>query len=271
MSKAQKNEVVKDKNILEQSELNNNKKKLKNNNTSFTDMDSINSDSSSNYSNEFNQNFFKNEDNNTNTNFTTNTETNLDTNNNTINNTNNNTNNNINKQYDENYISKNSIYESNIISNIMEENNNNSSYKFSFNLLKYLNIFSGSNNTNTNNANNNNNENNQNNISIDNTALLDSITSFINDKFLRPDLRWIINSNSIKILKTIGFGGSSDVYLGDYRGTEVAVKKLRLLEAKKDYIKEYKREVSSLVLLYHPYLVLLMGAVAEVAEFVETD
>ena len=29
MSKAQKNEVVKDKNILEQSELNNNKKKIK--------------------------------------------------------------------------------------------------------------------------------------------------------------------------------------------------------------------------------------------------
>ena len=93
--------------------------------------------------------------------------------------------------------------------------------------------------------------------------MLNSITSFINDKFLKPDLRWIINSNSIKILKTIGFGGSSDVYLGDLRGTEVAVKKLRLLEAKKDYIKEYKREVSSLVLLYHPYLVLLMGAVAE--------
>jgi hypothetical protein len=212
-------------------------------------MDSLNSDSSSNYSNEFNQNFFKNEENNMNTNCTTNTETNIDIN----------KNNNNNKQYNNNYISKNTIYESNIIPNIIEENNNNSSYKFSFNLLKYLNIFSGSNNTN----NNNNNENNQNNSSIDNTALLNSITSFINDKFLRPDLRWIINSNSIKILKTIGSGGSSDVYLGDYRGTEVAVKKLRLLEAKKDYIKEYKREVSSLVLLYHPYLVLLMGAIAE--------
>ena len=46
---------------------------------------------------------------------------------------------------------------------------------------------------------------------------------------MKPDLRWIINSNSIKIIKIIGFGGSSDVYLGDYRGTEVAVKKLRLL------------------------------------------
>jgi hypothetical protein len=248
MSKAQKNEVFKDKSINEQSEINNKKNKKKNN-TSATDMDSLNSDSSSNYSNEFNQNFFKNEENNMNTNCTTNTETNIDIN----------KNNNNNKQYNNNYISKNTIYESNIIPNIIEENNNNSSYKFSFNLLKYLNIFSGSNNTN----NNNNNENNQNNSSIDNTALLNSITSFINDKFLRPDLRWIINSNSIKILKTIGSGGSSDVYLGDYRGTEVAVKKLRLLEAKKDYIKEYKREVSSLVLLYHPYLVLLMGAIAE--------
>ena len=78
-----------------------------------------------------------------------------------------------------------------------------------------------------------------------------------------PDLRWIINSNSIKIMKTIGLGGSSDVYLGEYRGTEVAVKKLRISEAKKDYIKEYKREVSSLTLLYHPYLVLLMGVTVE--------
>ena len=253
MSKAPQNEGLKDNNIMNNTELKNKINKNKNN-TSFTDVESLKSDSSSNYSNEFNTNFFKNEENNnTNTNFTTNTETNIDINNNK----NNEEENDINKEEnkDNNYISKNSIYESNTISNNIEENN--SSYKFSFNLLKYLNIFSGSNNS------NNNNENNQNNLSIDNTALLNSITSFINDKFLKPDLRWIINSNSIKILKTIGFGGSSDVYLGDLRGTEVAVKKLRLLEAKKDYIKEYKREVSSLVLLYHPYLVLLMGAVAE--------
>ena len=257
MSKAPQNEGLKDNNIMNNTELKNKINKNKNN-TSFTDVESLKSDSSSNYSNEFNTNFFKNEENNnTNTNFTTNTETNIDINNNKNNNKNNEEENDINKEEnkDNNYISKNSIYESNTISNNIEENN--SSYKFSFNLLKYLNIFSGSNNS------NNNNENNQNNLSIDNTALLNSITSFINDKFLKPDLRWIINSNSIKILKTIGFGGSSDVYLGDLRGTEVAVKKLRLLEAKKDYIKEYKREVSSLVLLYHPYLVLLMGAVAE--------
>ena len=258
MSKAPKNETEKDKNTLKFSDKNI-KMHSNKNNKSFTDMESIKSDSSENYSNEFNQNFFENDiDNNINTNFTTNTEA---YSNDIIKDTEN-----IEKKEfikkgskENDYISKNSIYESNTIVNNMEENN--SSYKFSFNLLKYLNlnIFSGLNNNNG----NNNTENNQNNLEIDNSSLLNSITSFINDKFMKPDLRWIINSNSIKILKTIGFGGSSDVYLGDYRGTEVAVKKLRLIEAKKDYIKEYKREVSSLVLLYHPYLVLLMGAIAE--------
>ena len=258
MSKAPKNETEKDRNTLKFSDKNI-KIHSNKNNKSFTDMESIKSDSSGNYSNEFNQNFFENDiDNNINTNFTTNTEA---YSNDIIK-----ENENIEKKEfikkgskENDYISKNSIYESNTIVNNMEENN--SSYKFSFNLLKYLNlnIFSFSNNNNG----NNNTENNQNNFEIDNSSLLNSITSFINDKFMKPDLRWIINSNSIKILKTIGFGGSSDVYLGDYRGTEVAVKKLRLIEAKKDYIKEYKREVSSLVLLYHPYLVLLMGAIAE--------
>ena len=254
MSKPLKSEAQKSKNGIEPNELidkkNNNK-----NNSSFSDMESFKSDSSSNYSNEFNHNFFKNEEENiiTNTNFTTNTETksNITENNSKkeveINDMN------KNEPKENNYISKNSLYESNIINT--EENNNNSSYKFTFNLLKYLNIFSGSNNNNNNNDNKN--------PTLDNTELLSSLTTFINDKFVKPDLRWIINSNSIKLLKIIDFGGSSDVYLGEYRGTEVAVKKLRLLEGKKDYIKEYKREVSSLFLLYHPYLVLLMGVIAE--------
>ena len=253
MSKPPKSEAQKSKNGVEQDELidkkNNNK-----NNSSFCDMESFKSDSSSNYSNEFNHNFFKNEEENiiTNTNFTTNTETKSNI-------TENNSKkeveiNNMNKKdlKEKNYISKNSLYESNVINT--EENNNNSSYKFSFNLLKYLNIFSGSNN------NSNNDNKNQ---ALDNTELLSNLTTFINGKFIKPDLRWIIKSNSIKLLKIIDFGGSSDVYLGEYRGTEVAVKKLRILEGKKDYLKEYKREVSSLFLLYHPYIVLLMGVVAE--------
>jgi hypothetical protein len=254
MSKPPKSEAQKPKNGIEQDDLID-KKNNKSNNSSFCDMESFKSDSSSNYSNEFNLNFFKNEEENiiTNTNFTTNTESKSNITENKskkeveIND--------INKKEpkEKNYISKNSLYESNIINT--EENNNNSSYKFTFNLLKYLNIFSGSNNNNNNNDNKN--------PTLNNTELLSSLTTFINDKFVKPDLRWIINSNSIKLLKIIDFGGSSDVYLGEYRGTEVAVKKLRLLEGKKDYIKEYKREVSSLFLLYHPYLVLLMGVIAE--------
>ena len=260
MSKAPKNETQKNKNTINLLDANNNNNQNQNN-TSFTDMESVKSGSSSNYSNEFNQNFFNNEENiNNNTNFTTNTNTEIYSNYNNIKkaekndffNNNKNIENNKNKIKEKDYISKNILYESNIIKNNIEDNN---SYKFSFKLLKYLNIFSGSNNDN--------NDSNSNSQSIDNSSLLNSITSFINDKFMKPDLRWIINSNSIKIIKIIGFGGSSDVYLGDYRGTEVAVKKLRLIDAKKDYIKEYKREVSSLVLLYHPYLVLLMGAIAE--------
>ena len=244
------NERQKNINIIENSDINNIKNSNKKN--TLEDMESLKSDSSSNFSNEFNHNFFNiNEENNDNNN-----------NKKKINNDNSEINNENEDNLKKNdYISKNSIYESNLIKNKMEEN---LSHKFTFNLLKNLNltIFSGS-NSNNNNENNQNNQNSENISSIDNYALLNSITTFINDKFMKPDLRWIINSNSIKILKIIGFGGSSDVYLGDYRGTEVAVKKLRLLEAKKDYIKEYKREVSSLVLLYHPYLVLLMGAIVE--------
>ena len=251
MSKAAKNERQKDRNIIEHSESNNIINSNKNNNS----FEKAKSDFSSNNSNDFNHNFFNNEENiNFNTNFTTSTETYINSSNNNKKSENNEISETNKENNDKNYISKNSIYESNIVKNDMEEN---LSYKFSFKLLKYLNIFSGS---------NNNSENSQNNIidsPIDNSSLLNSITTFVNDKFMKPDLRWIISSNSLKIIKIIGIGGSSDVYLGDYRGTEVAVKKLRLLEAKKDYIKEYKREISSLVLLYHPYLVLLMGAVAE--------
>ena len=67
----------------------------------------------------------------------------------------------------------------------------------------------------------------------------------------------------IDLEKQIGFGGSSEVYLGFYRGCEVAVKKLKILELKEESLKEFKREISTLILLRHPNLVLFMGAVIE--------
>lgn len=86
-------------------------------------------------------------------------------------------------------------------------------------------------------------------------------SDFLKDEFTKPHYQWLISSKNIELIgKPIGIGGSSEVYLGDYRGTEVAVKKLRILDFKEENLKEFKREVSSLIMLRHPNLVLFMGA-----------
>ena len=89
--------------------------------------------------------------------------------------------------------------------------------------------------------------------------------NFLIELFQKPHPQWKINSNSIKILNNnpIGIGGSSEVYLGNYRGTEVAIKKLKISEFTEKNIKEFEREVSSLLMLRHPNLVLFMGAITE--------
>ena len=74
---------------------------------------------------------------------------------------------------------------------------------------------------------------------------------------------YIINSKDITIEKQIGFGGTSEVYKGIYRGSEVAVKKLRIIDVKDEKIKEFKREIQSLSLMRNPHLILFMGAIAE--------
>ena len=86
---------------------------------------------------------------------------------------------------------------------------------------------------------------------------------FLMGEFCKPSFQFVISSKDIKLGKNIGFGGSSEVFLANYRGTEVAVKRLRILEVKDENLKEFKREVSSLNMLRHPNLVLFMGAIAE--------
>ena len=86
---------------------------------------------------------------------------------------------------------------------------------------------------------------------------------FLMGEFCKPSFQFVISSKDIKLGKNIGFGGSSEVFIADYRGTEVAVKRLRILEVKDENLKEFKREVSSLNMLRHPNLVLFMGAIAE--------
>lgn len=67
------------------------------------------------------------------------------------------------------------------------------------------------------------------------------------------------------IEKKIGSGASAEVYKGTYREMDVAVKKLRFSPSSEtpNPIKEFKREVSTLVKVRHPNLVLFAGACAD--------
>ena len=90
-----------------------------------------------------------------------------------------------------------------------------------------------------------------------------SIMQFFEQEINRFPNNYIIPSSDIKIGKQIGIGGTSEVYKGIYRGLEVAVKKLRIMDVKDEKIKEFKREVSSLTLIKSSHLILFMGAIAE--------
>ena len=240
------------------------KMKLKNDKNKFSSNSSKSSNSSNNesssfQSNNFNQNFFNNETNNNNQNkkydsysdsnnedFITNTNTKYSSNiepKNTLK---------IFNTKDKKYISKNSLYESKDISNIIEQTKNNSFYNFS--IFKFLNNPFG--------FNINNNSNNNKEDKINRSTLLKNVQTFIQEKFSKPITKWIIKSNTIKILRKIGEGGSSEIFLGMYRGTQIAEKRLHLINKEKN-IKEFKREVSSFITLHHPYLLLFLGVITE--------
>ena len=233
-------------------------KSFSNSNSSFSLTDS-NNNSSSFDNNNFNQNFFNDSNNNDNIKdelnidnkeFNTNTNTKYSSN---INLKDSIINSKKEKKENNNYISKNSLYESKDISNIIEENNNNSPF-YKFSIFKFFNNQFG--------FNNNNNSNN--NCAINNSLnsnLLTNIQNFIIEKVSKPITNWIIKSNTIKILRKIGEGNSSDIFLGIYRGIEIAEKRLHLNKEKN--ITEFKREVSSFISLNHPYLLIFFGVIAE--------
>lgn len=66
--------------------------------------------------------------------------------------------------------------------------------------------------------------------------------------------------------KSIGSGASADVFKGSYKEMDVAIKKLRF-EVQQvgptSPIKEFKREVQTLLKVRHPNLVLFVGACAD--------
>lgn len=71
---------------------------------------------------------------------------------------------------------------------------------------------------------------------------------------------WQIALDEVTLIRLIGTGASSEVWLGSYRKTAVAVKKIRMERVESGVFKEFGREVAALVQLRHPNLVLFMGA-----------
>ena len=86
-------------------------------------------------------------------------------------------------------------------------------------------------------------QNNINNIELEKIA-----NSFLFQELSKGNLHWLISSKDIKMEKQIGYGGSSEVYKANYRGTDVAVKKLRILDVKEENLKEFKREVALFII-----------------------
>lgn len=88
-------------------------------------------------------------------------------------------------------------------------------------------------------------QNNINSFSIydENLNIEEIANSFLNKELSRANLHWLISSKDIKMEQKIGFGGTSEVFKATYRGTEVAVKKLRISEVQEENLKEFKREV----------------------------
>jgi serine/threonine protein kinase len=65
----------------------------------------------------------------------------------------------------------------------------------------------------------------------------------------------------------IGSGASAEVYKGSYKEMDVAIKKLRFQmnnnSVDNNPVQEFKREVSTLLKVRHPNLVLFVGACAD--------
>ena len=88
------------------------------------------------------------------------------------------------------------------------------------------------------------------------------VTNILNEELGKNHTSFFIDMNEVKFENLIGSGGSAEVYKAKYRGTEVAVKKLKQISPTNaaNVIKEFRREITALAMLRHPGLVLFMGA-----------
>lgn len=71
---------------------------------------------------------------------------------------------------------------------------------------------------------------------------------------------WEVEPSELQLEELVGSGTTAEVYRGNWHGTDVAVKKLRVAGPMSV---EFGRELSVLLRLRHPNLVLFMGAVTQ--------
>lgn len=79
-----------------------------------------------------------------------------------------------------------------------------------------------------------------------------------NEKYL--DDRWKIKQEDLAMEKVLAAGSSCTVYLGKYKFTPVAIKIMKGTFMGRSLEKEFEREITAMVTLRHPNLVLFMGA-----------
>jgi len=76
----------------------------------------------------------------------------------------------------------------------------------------------------------------------------------------KKDTSWQIDISKLELKERIGLGSFGEVYRGFYRGTEVAVKRLRETQLTDKLLQEFICETQILCELRHPNVVLFMGA-----------
>ena len=150
---------------------------------------------------------------------------------------------------------------SNTLLNIINNKNENNKNEIKNNKSKI--IENVDNNINDKNNNKINNIINKQEDSKDKIYVMEEVLSFLKNEFSKPIFQFIINQNSVKITKLIGRGGTSEVYLGDYRGTDVAIKKIKVKEINDNFFKEFKNEIVALTTIRHPNLIIFMGTMLE--------
>ena len=66
--------------------------------------------------------------------------------------------------------------------------------------------------------------------------------------------------SDLEFQEIIGSGGSCTVYKGVYKGKTVAIKLMKQIPSKSNFMKEFHREIQTLSKLKHPNLVMFLGA-----------